>query len=330
MYDFSEPLTNWGIVEGVVVHNCMETILRDSGSYCNLSEAIVRPKDDITSLLKKVKIATIIGTIQATLTDFRYVRKIWKTNAEEERLLGVSLTGIMDHKVLSGAFDKDKTFPELTKWLSLLHEEANKTNKEWSNILDINSTGHVTVVKPSGTISQLCNTSSGIHPRYSKHYIRRVRNDRKDPLSQLMIDQGIPYVDEGDKYVFEFPIKSPKHSICAEELTALDQLNLWKVYREIWCDGNPSQTVYYTDNEFFAVADWLWQNWDIVGGLSFFPTEDNVYVNAPYESINEEMYSLLKSKFPESIDWSKISDYEKEDSTEAMQTLACVAGECEL
>ena len=239
----------------------------------------------------------------------------------------------MDHKILSGTFDKDNNdvnFTELTKWLEILHEEARKVNKEWAKILGINSTGHVTLTKPSGTVSQLCNTSSGIHPRYSKHYIRRVRNDKKDPLSQLMIDQGIPYIEEGEKYVFEFPIKSPAHSVCAEDLTAIDQLNLWKVYREVWCDGNPSQTVYYTDNEFFIVADWIWNNWDIVGGLSFFPTDDNVYENAPYESINEEMYNLLKEKFPKNIDWLAIVNYEKEDTTEALQTFACSAGGCEI
>lgn len=312
---------------------CGETILRDSGGLCNLSEVVIRPDDTIDTMIEKVKVATIIGTIQATLTDFRYVRKIWKNNAEEERLLGVSLTGIMDHEILSGTFDKknsDVNFTELTKWLEVLHEEARKVNKEWAKILGINATGHVTLTKPSGTVSQLCNTSSGIHPRYSRYYIRRVRNDKKDPLSQLMIDQGIPYIEEGEKYVFEFPIKSPPHSVCAEDLTALDQLNLWSIYREVWCDGNPSQTVYYTDNEFFIVADWIWNNWDMVGGLSFFPTDDNVYENAPYESINEEMYTLLKEKFPREIDWLKITEYEKEDSTEAMQTFACSGGACEM
>ncbi|RLA62111.1 MAG: ribonucleoside-triphosphate reductase, partial [Epsilonproteobacteria bacterium] len=259
---------------------CGEVSIRDSGGVCNLTEVIVRPDDSLNMIKKKIRLATIMGTIQATLTNFRFLRKIWKTNAEEERLLGVSLTGIMDHKI----FSNQATKKELADWYGLdsdletildyLRGYAHGVNKRWAKKLGINATGHVCVVKPSGTVSILTGTSSGIHPRYGKFYIRRVRNDKKDPLSQLMIDEGVPYVDEGDKYVFTFYVQSPEHSVVQRDIGAMKQLEIWKIYKENWCDGNPSQTIYYTDDDYFAIADWLWTNWDVVGGLSFFPYTD--------------------------------------------------------
>jgi len=331
VYDFTEPQTHWGVVEGVIAHNCGEAILRDSGGFCNLSEVIIKSTDSYDDIKSKVVFATIIGTFQSTLTNYRYLRKIWKQNSEEERLLGVSLTGIMDHKVMSGQHDKGGDgYPELTKWLRGLKQVAIETNKKYANKLGIPVSKHITLVKPSGTVSILCNTSSGIHPRYSEYYIRRVRNDKKDPLSQLMIDSGIPYIEEGEKYVFEFFIKSPEHSVCNSSMSASDQLNVWKVYRNEFCDGNPSQTIYYTDNEYFTVADWVWNNWNDIGGLSFFPKDDHVYENAPLEAISKEKYDECLQSFPNSIQWDRLPDYEQEDTTQQEVTLACAGAQCEV
>ena len=315
-----------------IVNPCGEAILRDTGGFCNLSEVIININDDLDTLKEKIRIATIIGTFQSTLTNYRYLRKIWKTNSEEERLLGVSLTGIMDHVIMSGQHDMKNgdDFTELKRWLKELKDVAKQTNKEFAKILGIPASNHITLVKPSGTVSILCGTSSGIHPRYSKYYIRRVRNDRKDPLSQLMIDEGIPYIAEGEKYVFDFYIKSPETCVCNDQITALEQLRLWKIYRDYFCDGNPSQTIYYTDDEFFAVADWVWNNWDSVGGLSFFPKDDHVYENAPLESITEEQYNDYIEEFPDMIDWDKLPEYEMIDSTQQVTELACSGGACEV
>lgn len=314
-----------------LVNPCGEAILRDSGGFCNLSEVIIKSTDSYDDIKSKVIFATIIGTFQSTLTNYRYLRKIWKQNSEEERLLGVSLTGIMDHKVMSGQHDKGGDgYPELTKWLRGLKQVAIETNKKYANKLGIPVSKHITLVKPSGTVSILCNTSSGIHPRYSEYYIRRVRNDKKDPLSQLMIDSGIPYIEEGEKYVFEFFIKSPEHSVCNSSMSASDQLNVWKVYRNEFCDGNPSQTIYYTDNEYFTVADWVWNNWNDIGGLSFFPKDDHVYENAPLEAISKEKYDECLQSFPNSIQWDRLPEYEQEDTTQQEVTLACAGDQCEV
>ena len=315
---------------------CGEVSIRDSGGVCNLTEVIVRPDDSLNMIKKKIRLATIMGTIQATLTNFRFLRKIWKTNAEEERLLGVSLTGIMDHKI----FSNQATKKELADWYGLdsdletildyLRGYAHGVNKRWAKKLGINATGHVCVVKPSGTVSILTGTSSGIHPRYGKFYIRRVRNDKKDPLSQLMIDEGVPYVDEGDKYVFTFYVQSPEHSVVQRDIGAMKQLEIWKIYKENWCDGNPSQTIYYTDDDYFAIADWLWTNWDVVGGLSFFPYTDASYINAPLEEITEEEYNEGVENFPKVIKWDRLHEFEFEDATESAMTLACGGGGCSL
>lgn len=306
-----------------VYYIILEAILRDSGGVCNLSECVIRPEDTIETLKEKIEIATIIGTIQSTLTNFRYLRPVWKHNCEEERLLGVSLTGIMDHPMMC-----DKNF-NLIDILNYLKDSAKSTNEKWANILKINKSKQIGLLKPSGTVSTLVNCSSGIHPRMFKYYIRRVRQDKKDPLSSMMIDQGVPYVEDCDKFIFSFYIKSPDNAITTDDVTAIEQLELWKKYRTYWCDGNPSQTIYYTDDEYFAIADWLWKNWNHVGGLSFFPKDDHIYENAPYEKISKEEYEEKIKTFPK-IDFSKLPDFEIDDSTTVMQEFACAGGTCEM
>jgi len=317
---------------------CFEALLRDSGGFCNLSEVIIRPTDTLEDLKKKVEYATIIGTLQSTLTDFRYLRKIWKDNAEEERLLGVSLTGIMDHPVMSGktvwknlANKNTHSYYNLSEILTELKQVAAETNKKWAEILDIPVSKQTTLIKPSGTVSQLCNTSSGIHPRFSPFYLRRVTQDRKDPLTDLLISQRVPYVLKGEKAVFSFPIKSPEGAICARDIGSISQLELWKTYRDYWCDGNPSQTIYYTDDSFLDVQSWVWKNWDSIGGLSFFPLDDTIYDKEaqPYLEITKEEYEKYLSEFPE-INWSILSDFEKEDTTQMQTEYACSGGKCEL
>lgn len=322
---------------------CGEAIIRDSGGFCCLSEVVIRPTDTLEDLKKKVEYATIIGTLQSTLTDFRYLRKIWKDNAEEERLLGVSLTGIMDHPVMNGT-DCARGGSELFDFwtykfdqlllkevLTELKQVATETNKKWAEILGINPSKQLSLVKPSGTVSQLCNTSSGIHPRFSPYYLRRVTQDRKDPLTDLLISQGVPYVLRGEKAVFSFPIKSPDGAICSRDIGSISQLELWKIYRDYWCDGNPSQTIYYTDDSFLDVQSWVWKNWDSIGGLSFFPLDDTIYDKEaqPYLEITKEEYEKHLSEFPE-INWSVLSDFEKEDTTQMQTEYACSGGKCEL
>ena len=296
---------------------------------------VVRPSDTLDELKEKVALATILGTFQSTLTDFRYLRKVWKDNAEEERLLGVSLTGIMDHPVLNGS----KSMPfvpigeeivDVRVWLSELKDIARSTNEYYSELLGISPSKQLTLVKPSGTVSQLCSTASGIHPRYAPYYLRRVTQDNKDPLTQLMIEQGIPNRIGPEKTTFEFPIKSPEGSICARDIGAMKQLELWLVYRENWCDGNPSQTIYYTDKDFLQVQEWVYRHWDKVGGLSFFPIDDFVYDRnlQPYLEISKEEYEKHLKVFPTNIDWSGL--VEGEDNTTSSQELACAGGSCEL
>lgn len=299
-----------------------EAILQSSGGVCNLSEVVVRPDDTLETLKEKIRYATILGTLQSTLTNFRYLRNVWKQNAEEERLLGVSLTGIMDHEFLSTA--------NCSEWLKEMKQEAKNTNERWAEKLGINKSKQLTLIKPSGSVSLLAGCASGIHPRYSKHYIRRVTQDIKDPLTNLMKDEKIPYVVVGDKVIFSFFIKAPKESKIQANVDALEQLEIWKVYQEHWCDGNPSQTIYYTDENFLDMCSWVWKNWDNIGGLSFFPINDHVYENAPYEEITEDEYNILIKTFPETINWERLSEYEKEDCTTATQDFACTAGKCEI
>jgi ribonucleoside-triphosphate reductase len=305
---------------------CSEIILR-SNEFCNLSEVVVRENDDLNSLKRKVRLATIIGTLQSTLTDFRYLRVRWKRNTEEEALLGVSLTGIMDHYLLS------KPSTDLEKWLTEMREVAVETNKEWAERLGVNQSVAITCVKPSGTVSQLVDSASGIHPRFSEHYIRRVRSDRKDPLAEYMEKAGFPVerdVMNDSTVVFSFPVKSPKDSVTVKQVGAMEQLKLWKAYQEHWCEHKPSVTIYYTDSEFLQVSQWIWDNFDLCSGISLLPTSDHIYQQAPYEAINEDQYNKLVAEMPTNIDWEHLSQFEQEDNTTGSQELACVGGACEI
>jgi ribonucleoside-triphosphate reductase len=305
---------------------CSEIILR-SNEFCNLSEVVVREDDDLNSLKRKVRLATIIGTLQSTLTDFRYLRVRWKRNTEEEALLGVSLTGIMDHYLLS------KPSTDLEKWLTEMREVAVETNKEWAERLGVNQSVAITCVKPSGTVSQLVDSASGIHPRFSEHYIRRVRSDRKDPLAEYMEKAGFPVerdVMNDSTVVFSFPVKSPKDSVTVKQVGAMEQLKLWKAYQEHWCEHKPSVTIYYTDSEFLQVSQWIWDNFDLCSGISLLPTSDHIYQQAPYEAINEDQYNKLVAEMPTNIDWEHLSQFEQEDNTTGSQELACAGGACEI
>ena len=305
---------------------CSEIILR-SNQFCNLSEVVIRADDDLVSLKKKVEVASIIGTLQATLTDFRYLRNVWKKNTEEEALLGVSLTGICDHELLG------KDSPDLDKWLEEMKDVAVKTNKEWADKLGINQSAAITCVKPSGTVSQLVDSASGIHPRFSKHYIRRVRSDKKDPLAQYMTAAGFPVEDDvmsKSSLVFGFPIKSPESSTTVKQVGAMEQLRVWKKYQDHWCEHKPSITVYYTDSEFLQIAQWIWDNFDSVSGISLLPVSDHVYQQAPYEDITAEKYEELLAAMPVDVKWEDLEHFEKEDNTTGSQELACVGGACEI
>ena len=304
---------------------CSEIILRPY-QFCNLSEVVVRSTDTLSDLKRKVRVAAILGTLQATLTDFRYLRKVWKNNTEEEALLGVSLTGIMDHPTLSGRRDKGV----LKNWLTELREEAIATNKIWADRLSINTSTAITAVKPSGTVSQLVDSASGIHPRYAQQYIRRVRADARDPLCSVLEAAGVPVEDDvmsPSTKVFSFPIASPDGAVVASEMGAMEQLELWEIYQDFWCEHKPSMTCYYRDDEFLEVGQWLYNKFDKISGVSFLPYSEHTYQQAPYEPIDEETYEKLKEEFPETIDWN-IS--ENSDMTEGSQQLACTGNNCEL
>ena len=305
---------------------CSEIILR-SNQFCNLSEVVIRADDDLSSLKNKIEVAAIIGTLQATLTDFRYLRNSWKKNTEEEALLGVSLTGICDHYLLG------RNSSDLEKWLTEMKDVAVATNKKWAAKLGINQSAAITCVKPSGTVSQLVDSASGIHPRFSEHYIRRVRSDKKDPLAEYMSAAGFPVeqdVMNPSTLVFSFPIKAPEQSIKVNDVDALQQLRLWKKYQDHWCEHKPSVTVYYTDDEFFEVCQWLWSNLDMVSGISLLPYSDHVYQQAPYEKISEETYDELVKAMPDEFNWADLQNFEQEDNTTGSQELACVGGACEI
>ena len=314
--------TDWG------TNPCSEIILRDK-QFCNLSEVVVRSTDTLEDLKRKVRLASTLGTLQSTLTDFRYLSAQWKRNTEEERLLGVSLTGIMDHPVMSG----DDDIYELKSWLPQLKEVAVETNKQWADKLGINVSTAITCVKPSGTVSQLVDCASGIHPRYARHYIRTVRSDQKDPISQFLIDQGVPYEPDvtkpHDTYVFSFPMKAPDSAVLRDDMTAIDQLNLWKIYQEHWCEHKPSITVYVREEEWMDVGAWVYNNFNAVSGISFLPHTDHVYKQAPYQEITEEEYEKSQQVV---LDWEKFfnGDYEKSDMTIGSQELACTSGGCEI
>lgn len=303
---------------------CSEIILRPN-QFCNLSEVVVRSEDNIENLIRKVRIATIIGTLQATLTNFRYLRNIWKFNTQDECLLGVSLTGIMDHYLLSKPRSKD-----LPKWLNELRNVAIETNKIWAKRLKINQSTAITCVKPSGTVSQLVDSSSGIHGRYSPYYIRRVRADSRDPLCGALEASGVPVetdITSPSTKIFTFYQKAPEGSVMASEQDAMEQLELNAVYQQWWCEHKVSQTVYYKDSEFLEIGQWIYNNFDDVSGVSFLPFSEHSYQQAPYEEITEQAYLEGVKSMPTDIDWDLVK--ETEDNTEGAQTLACVGNLCE-
>jgi ribonucleoside-diphosphate reductase alpha chain len=303
---------------------CGEIILRSKG-VCNLSEVVIREKDTLADLKEKIEVATIIGTFQSTLTNFRYLRAEWKKNQEEERLLGVSMTGIMDHPILS------KPTEECIKWLTELREYAIEVNKKWAGVLGIPESVAITTVKPSGTVSQLVGCSSGIHPAYSKHYIRTVRMDNKDPITKFFKDAGVPNEPDvtkpNDITIFSFPQQGSQSGVTRNETNALEQLKLYSVYQKHWTEHNPSITVYYTDNEFMDVGAWIYNNFSDVSGVSLLPHSDHVYKQAPYQEVTEEVYNEAVRTFPE-VDWSNFK--EEEDTTTGTQELSCTAGVCEV
>ena len=306
---------------------CSEIILRPN-QFCNLTEVVVRPTDSIDTLLDKVEHATILGTIQATLTNFGYLRKRWQDNTEEERLLGVSLTGIMDSTLLN------KNDSKLVDRLNKLREKAVAVNKEWSSTLGIPQSTAITCVKPSGTVSQLVDSASGIHARHNPYYIRTVRGDNKDPLTEFMKSQGIPNEPDVMKpehtTVFSFPMKTAKDAVFRTSMSAIEQLEMWKTYAVHWCEHKPSVTISVKEQEWVNVGNWCWDNFDYLSGVSFLPFSDHTYKQAPYQDIDEEQYKKLHSEMPRNIDWGKLQEFEKEDNTKGTQELDCTAGVCEL
>jgi len=306
---------------------CSEIILR-SGQVCNLTECVVRATDDIESLEKKVRIATILGTIQSTYTKFPYLRKMWQRNTEEERLLGVSITGIMDNPLLT------TKNAGLEKTLEHLKSIAVATNAEWAERLGIPVSTAITCVKPSGTVSQLVNSASGIHARHSPYYIRTVRGDNKDPLTQFMIDQGIPNAPDVMKpdqtTVFSFPQKAPDGAVCTKDTTAIEQLEMWLMYQRHWCEHKPSVTINVRSDEWFEVGAFVYKHFDEMSGVSFLPFNEHTYQQAPYQDCGKSDYQELLSLMPEKIDWEDLANYEKEDNTAGSQTLACSGDSCEI
>jgi len=306
---------------------CSEIILRPY-QFCNLTEVVVRATDTIDDLERKVRIATVLGTIQSVYTHFPYLRKVWQRNTEEERLLGVSLTGIMDNPLLTS---KNHGLP---KTLAHLRQVAVDTNTDVSNKLGVNPSVAITCVKPSGTVSQLVDSASGIHARYSNYYIRTVRADNKDPLTAFMKDMGIPNEPDVMKptntTVFSFPIKSPDGAVVTSDLTAIEQLETWLTYQRHWCEHKPSVTINVRPDEWFEVGAFVHKHFDEMSGVSFLPYNEHTYQQAPYQEIGKSDYNMLLSVMPDKIDWSKLSEYEKEDNTVAMQTMACSGDVCEI
>ena len=308
---------------------CSEIILRNR-QFCNLSEVVVRVTDTRTSLLNKVRLATILGTFQSTLVNFKYVSKAWKKNCEEERLLGVSLTGIMDSERTNGKSPKH-TLPIL---LQDLRNEAIKTNAEFAKKIGIQQSVAVTCVKPSGTVSQLVDAASGIHARHNPYYVRTIRGDKKDPLTRMMIDIGFPVEDDqtnpSHTSVFSFPMKVNGSAVFRTDLSAIEQLELWLIYQKYWCEHKPSITVSVKEKEWLEVGAWVYEHFDYMSGVSFLPFSEHTYKQAPYQDIQKDEYELLIKEMPKKVEWSKLSDYEKTDMTIASQELACSGGFCEI
>ena len=306
---------------------CSEIILRPY-QFCNLTEVVVRATDTVDDLERKVKLATILGTVQSTYTKFPYLRKVWRNNTEEERLLGVSLTGIMDNPLLTSKN------AGLSKTLEHLRSVAVVTNHELADRLDIQRSAAITCVKPSGTVSQLVDSASGIHARHSHYYIRTVRGDNKDPLTQFMIDQGIP--NEPDVFkpdqttVFSFPVKAPAGAVVTEDLTAIEQLETWLMFQRHWCEHKPSVTINVRKDEWFEVGAFVYEHFDEMSGVSFLPYNEHTYQQAPYQEIGKSEYEELAKNMPEKIDWSLLTNYEESDNTVGMQTMACSGDSCEI
>jgi ribonucleoside-triphosphate reductase len=305
---------------------CSEIILRPH-QFCNLTEVVVRANDGPDDLQRKVRIATILGTFQATLTDFKYLRKVWRQNTEEERLLGVSLTGIFDNQTMV-----DKGTIRLVPLLKDLRQEAVRTNAKYAKEIGIPQSTAITCVKPSGTVSQLVDSASGIHPRYSDFYIRRVRGDIKDPLTNFLISAGVPnepdFMQPENMVVFSFPQKAP--AVYKKDLTAIEHLDLWLAYQENWCEHKPSITVSVAEHEWMSVGAWVYEHFDEVSGISFLPKSDHTYRQAPYEAISKKEYDALVKESPKSIEWERLAEYELEDNTESSQTFACTSDACEV
>ena len=305
---------------------CAEITLRSAG-VCNLTEVVIRADDTLGTLKEKVRIAVIMGTYQSMLTDFRYVRSLWKKNQEEERLLGVSLTGIMDHPVLS------QTTEQTAEWLSDMKQHAIAVNKEWAEKLGINQSVAITTVKPSGTVSQLVDSASGIHPRYAHYYIRTVRADKKDPLAMLMREQGFPVEDcaraPDSTDIFSFPVEGPEKGVYRNDRTAIEQLEHYLMYQTHWSEHNVSNTIYVKDHEWLGVGDWVYTHFDKLAGVSFLPHSDHSYQQAPYTECSKEDYEALLARMP-MFNWQELANFEKDDSTVNTKELACSSGTCEL
>jgi len=310
------------------INPCGEIILR-SCQFCNLTEIVIRPDDTLDVLLKKAEIATKLASMQATLTNFRYLRQIWKKNTEEEALIGVSLTGIMDHPILSSLENKET----IIEWLTAIKEKVIKTNKEMAKRLGINKAAATTTIKPSGTVSQLVNSSSGIHSRFAPYYIRTVRADNKDPITKFLKSVKVPNEPDekspNDVTVFSFPIKAPDNAVVTDHKSAIEQLEFWKLYKENWAEHNISITVYVKENEWLAVANWVWDNFDLICGITFLPYSNSIYNQAPYQEISKEKYEELVKDFPV-FDFRDLSLFEKEDNVVSYKELSCTSGSCEL
>ena len=306
---------------------CSEIILRPY-QFCNLTEVVVRATDTLADLERKIRLATILGTIQSTYTKFPYLRKVWSSNTEEERLLGVSLTGIMDNPLMT------LSNKGLESTLEHLRGVAVSTNAEWADRLNIPAAAAITCVKPSGTVSQLVDSASGIHARHSTHYIRTVRGDNKDPLTKFMMDQGIPSepcVMKGDTTtVFSFPVKSPAKSVTRNDMTAIEQLEMWLIYQRHFCEHKPSVTISVREEEWMEVGAFVYKYFDEMSGVSFLPHSEHTYQQAPYQEVDKETYNVLLKCMPKKINWAGLSEYEKDDNTIAMQTMACTGDVCEM
>lgn len=317
--DRRDPNHEWG------TNPCSEIILRDK-EFCNLTEVVVRPDDDVASLKRKIRLATILGTWQASLTHFPYLSSNWKKNCQEEALLGVSLTGILDNKMMSSIADVPNT-------LIALKQEAIDTNKQWASKIGINPAAAITCIKPSGTVSQLTDAASGIHPRHNEYYIRTVRADKKDPLCQMMIEMGFPYepcvMKPDHTIVFSFPMKAVG-SVTRNDMSAIEHLELWLVYQRYWCEHKPSITVTVREHEWMEVGAWVYRHFDEISGISFLPHSDHSYRQAPYQDCTKEQYEGMLEKMPKNVDWSILKNYEKEDKTAGTQTFSCTGDKCEL